>query len=40
MTDNNSLNINYSLEAEILSFARTCNANVELAVHQTNLEGR
>lgn len=40
MTGNNSLNVDYSLEAEMLSFARTCNVDIELAVHQTNLEGR
>ena len=40
MADNNSLNVDYSLEAEMLSFARACNVDIELAVHQTGLEGR
>ena len=40
MTNNNSLNVDYSLEAEMLSFAQACNVDVELAVHQTGLEGR
>ncbi len=40
MTNNNSLNVDYSLEAEMLSFAQACNVDFELAVHQTGLEGR
>ena len=40
MTDNNSLKIDYSLEAEMSKLARTCNIDIECAVHQTGLEGR
>lgn len=40
MTENNSLNIDYSLEAGMLSFARACNVDIERAVYQTGLEGR
>ena len=40
MTDNNSLKIDYSLEAEMSKLAGACDIDIECAVHQTGLEGR